>query len=79
MHTTERALILERAKRLRAERVLRDLSFGRLVASIPVEDYYRLLRERPELKTGDRVAWAQFLTSEEARAFLVTGAAAGRY
>lgn len=79
MHPTEREHILDRAAKLRSERVLRDLSFGRLVASIPIDDYYRLLRERPELKTGDRVAWAQFLTSEEARPFLVTGAAPGRY
>lgn len=79
MHPTDRELILDRAARLRSERPLHDLSFGRLVASIPVEDYYRLLRERPELKTGDRVAWAQFLASDEARAFLVTGAAPGRF
>ena len=79
MESGDRRLILERAGRLRSEKVLRDLSFGRLVATIPIEDYYRLIRERPELKVGDRVAWAQFLTSDEARPFLVTGAAAGRY
>jgi len=83
MDPGERALILERARALRNERVLRDLSFGRQVASIPIEDYYRVLRERPGLASNDRDererAWSEFLSSEEARMFLVTDSAAGRF
>jgi len=79
----DRELILERAAALRRERVLRDLSFGRQVASIPIEDYYKALAERPALRSGDRVererAWAEFLSSPEARKFLVTDAAPGRF
>ena len=83
MDPGERALILERARALRNERVLRDLSFGRQVASIPIEDYYRVLRERPGLASSDRDererAWSEFLSSDEARMFLVTDSAAGRF
>lgn len=84
MDQAERAVILERAARLRAEPgAVNDLSFGRLVASIPLEDYYEALQKYPELNSGDQVertrAWARFLASEEAAKFKVTDAAAGRF
>ena len=46
----ERKLILERNKRLQNDPgSMRDASFGRMVASIPLDDYQDLLRKYPEL------------------------------
>lgn len=70
----ERANIVERNREIAADpSVLRDLSFGRCVLTIPLEDYYRLLRERPALAALDRDtrerAWRALLASSEADEF----------
>lgn len=48
-----RNLILERNQELRKDQVQNDLSFGRQVASIPEEDWCKLIRKYPELIHGD--------------------------
>ena len=49
-----RRLILERNAELRKNKgVLKDLSFGRQLASIPLLDYYALQRKFPKLKSTD--------------------------
>jgi len=70
----ERAAIVARNAELRAmPGTLNDLTFGRCVLTIPLEDYYRLLRERPALKAADRLererAWRALLASSEADEF----------
>lgn len=49
-----RKLILERNAELRKNKgTLKDLSFGRQLASIPVLDYYALQKKFPKLKSSD--------------------------
>lgn len=49
-----RKLILERNAELRkTPGTLKDLSFGRQLASIPLLDYYELQRKFPRLRTDD--------------------------
>lgn len=70
----ERAAIVARNHAIAADpSVLRDLSFGRCVLTIPLEDYYRLLRERPALAALDKEtrekAWRALLASSDADEF----------
>jgi len=71
----ERQLILERNEALRNERPQRDLSFGRQVASIPVQDYCEALQLFPDLRATDKqareIAWAAFLARPESKKYLV--------
>ena len=46
----DRDKILERNKRIRNEQVMRDISFGRMVATIPLYDLEILKRTHPELR-----------------------------
>lgn len=46
-------IILERNKQVRQNSALKDMSFGRQVASIPLNDYEMLCRQYPELIYGD--------------------------
>ena len=51
----DRDVILERNKRLRQNPgALRDLSFGRLVATIPLEDWYHFLKITPGYRQMDK-------------------------
>lgn len=70
----ERAAVVAHSADIRAEpSTIQDLSFGRCVLTIPLEDYYRLLRERPALAARDRVererAWRALLASAEVDEF----------
>lgn len=76
MYQPDRKVILERNQRLRnTPGAVKDLSFGRFLASIPLEDYYRLQREHPELRSGDAKVRSQkmlaLLRDPENRKFLV--------
>jgi len=82
-HPDERAAVVKQAAELRAmPGSVRDLTFGRCVLTIPLEDYYRLLRERPALNSQDRDervrAWRALLASSEVDEFRV-GALVRRY
>ncbi len=75
LHQPSRDAILAHTARVRAEKPLRDLSFGRKVADIPVLDRVRLRTTHPELDAPDhdtrRRAWAAFLASPAAAPFKV--------
>lgn len=69
-------LILERNSELRKNPgVMRDLSFGRLLATIPFNDIEALRRKYPVLKFGDAEqiakAWMKIFHMPEYRKFLV--------
>jgi hypothetical protein len=75
MNTNVRTAILERNKRLRNERPLQDLSFGRMALSIPELDYAHLVRKYPDLAAPDegikQRAWARFCASSESAPYKV--------
>ncbi len=75
MNTNVRQAILERNQRLQNERVLRDLSFGRMALSIPELDYAHLVRKYPDLASPDgeikQRAWAKFCASSESAPYKV--------
>lgn len=51
----DRDVILERNKRLRQNPgALKDLSFGRLVATIPFEDWQQFLKDNPGYRQMDK-------------------------
>jgi hypothetical protein len=69
-------LILRRNKKLRQNPgVLKDLSFGRLVANIPLNDLEALKRKYPELAHGDAelrsLTMMKILQMPEYKKFLV--------
>lgn len=68
-------LILERNKRIRNECIIGDLSFGRQVACIPLNDYEMLCRKYPDLVKGDAKQKAarlhKILSSSEGKKYLV--------
>jgi hypothetical protein len=69
-------LILNRNAELRKNPgALRDLSFGRLVLNIPVNDLEMLERKYPELRSPDSTertaAWARFTASAESAPYKV--------
>ena len=71
-----RSAHLEHNKRRQLEpESLNDREWGRMQASIPPNDYHRLLHKYPELKCWDSdvrsKAWDKWLASEEARPYLV--------
>lgn len=73
----DRDVILERNKRLRANPgALRDLTFGRQVASIPFEDWQTFLEKHPDYRQMDKekrlvtlMTWLK--TTPEGRACMV--------
>jgi len=71
----DKHLILERNKQIRQNKLERDLSFGRHVACIPVEDLEVLKRKFPELTARDGHTrtrmWARILKSPEYKKYLV--------
>lgn len=68
-------LILERNKRMRIEQPERDLSFGRHVACVPLNDYEMLCRKFPDLKSKDAklktATWAKILKDPQYCKYLV--------
>lgn len=68
-------VILERNKQVRQNSALRDMSFGRQVASIPLNDYEMLCRKYPELKHGDaeqkQTRIMKILASSEGKKYMV--------
>lgn len=69
-------IILERNNELRKNKgALRDLSFGRQVASIPLNDFEMLRRKYPDLTEGDaeqrQNRLTKILSSSEGRKYLV--------
>lgn len=69
-------VIYERNQSLRNEPgSMKDLSFGRQVADIPIEDFYDLVDKNPELKSPDKEirkrAMARILKDPANRKFLV--------
>ena len=71
----DRGLILDRNKQIRDNKLERDLSFGRHVACIPLEDLNVLRRQYPELNAKDgktrTAAWARVLKDPSNRKYLV--------
>ena len=71
-----RNLILERNKELQKnEGAIRDLSFGRQVASIPIIDYLALQKKYPKLRSKDgrekKAEMVRILQLPENKKFLV--------
>ena len=75
MSTSIRHAILDRNKRLRNERPINDLSFGRMALSIPELDYWHLTKKYPDLASHDRqikqAALAKFMASTESAPYKV--------
>lgn len=71
-----RRLILERNAELRKSEAVRDLSFGRLALTIPLEDWQDLRARYPELASKDGEirarAWQRFISSAESLPYKVT-------
>ena len=70
------SIILERNAELRKDPgAIKDLSFGRWVGTIPLNDYEALCRKYPELKHGDgkqrQTCLMKILNSVEGRKYLV--------
>lgn len=69
------SIILQRNSDLRNDNVQRDLSFGRQVASIPLNDFEMLCRKYPDLKRGTskdkQNRLMKILGSSEGKRFLV--------
>lgn len=73
-----RSLILERNAQLRREPgAVRDLSFGRLALTIPLEDWAELREKYPDLASKDpgikSAAWKRFISGAESEPFRVKG------
>lgn len=68
-------IILNRNQRLRIEKPLRDLSFGRHVACVPFNEYMILKEKFPELASKDAElktkAWAKILKNPDYKHLLV--------
>jgi len=68
-------IILNRNERKRIEKPLRDLSFGRHVACIPVLHYQMLKKKYPDLDSKDgkvkTAAWAKILKDPDNKKYLV--------
>jgi hypothetical protein len=69
-------IILERNNELRKNKgALRDMSFGRQVASIPLNEFEMLKRKYPDLVDGDaqqrQMRLMKILNSSEGRKYLV--------
>ena len=68
-------LILNRNQRMRIEKPERDLSFGRHVACVPLNDYEMLKRKFPELASTKAhiktQAWAKILKDPNYKKYLV--------
>lgn len=69
------SLILNRNQRMRIEKPERDLSFGRHVACVPLNDYEMLKRKFPDLASTDgkvkTAAWACILKDPDYKKYLV--------
>jgi hypothetical protein len=73
-----RDLILQRNAELRKQPgALRDLSFGRLALTIPLEDLDALRAKYPDLASRDAgirsAAWKRFIASAESKPYRVKG------
>lgn len=70
-----RQLIIEHNERVRAQQLVRDLSFGRWVLRIPLEDWSELRRKYPELRAKDHETrsrmWRKLMASSELDAYRV--------
>ena len=70
-----RGIILERNKQIRDNKLQKDLSFGRHVACVPLEDLIVLRRKYPNLNAKDgkvrAAAWARVLKDPVNKKFLV--------
>jgi hypothetical protein len=80
----ERAAVVAHSAEIRAQpSTIQDLTFGRCVLTIPLEDYYRLLRERPALAARDRLererAWRALLASSDVDEFRLQPRVLRRY
>lgn len=66
--------ILQRNQDIRNNKAYKDLSFGRHVACIPLNDYLMLKKKFPELSSRDAetktAAWAKILKSPEYKKYL---------
>lgn len=75
LHQPSRDAILERTARVRAEKPLRDLTFGRKVLDIPVIDRFVLHFTHPELDDPDTAtrtrAWHRFIASSDSAPYRV--------
>ena len=71
----DRGKILERNKAIRNDKLERDLSFGRHVACVPLEDYEVLKRKFPGLTSRDMKVktqtWARILKDPNYKHLLV--------
>ena len=67
--------ILGRNQRMRNEKVTKDLSFGRHVACVPLEDMEALKKKYPGLRSRDgkvrTKTWASILTDPANKKYLV--------
>ena len=73
-HQPTRNLIMERTARMRLEpEALRHMSFGGMMAIVPLEDLEELWRDIPELRSVDgkekTAAWRALLKSERGRKY----------
>jgi len=77
-----RNAILETVSEIRKDRLAKTLSFGRPELSIPFEDYERLTRANPDLRSTDAAtktaAWRRFLRSADSAPYRVQASGRSR-
>ena len=71
----QRKAILDRNQQLRKEDALTNMQHMGLELTIPLEDYYTLLRNYPDLKSPDKqtrdIAWRTFMGTSECTPYRV--------